>query len=74
MNIVYVFVADVFCVSFRGLTPESRYCFLFHFMNIVYVFVADVFVCVIPGLDPGIQVMVQIKMSLWDNGDHPAPV
>ena len=24
MNIVYVFVADVFCVSFRGLTPESR--------------------------------------------------
>ena len=28
---------------------------------------------VIPGLDPGIQVMVQIKMSLWDNGDHPAP-
>ena len=29
---------------------------------------------VIPGSDPGIQVMLQIKMSLWNNGDHPAPV
>ena len=44
----------------------------FYFMNIVCVLVADVFVCVIPGLDPGIQVMVQIKMPLWGNGPRPS--